>query len=446
MGFGPAIIQRPNLENRHIRTAFISSIIFGLLTGFIIFITAPLIASFFQMAEITPILRAVAFLFPIRGCGAVAESLATRAMRFRNLAMIEVTSYLVGFGLTGIILALTGFGVWALVAAHLMSSITSTLILLKIQPHSKRPKFERVAFQELLYFGGGITLSGLLTYVAMKGDNIVIGRWLGAEALGFYGRAYQLVIAPINLFGSVLDRVMFPSMAKIQDNPKRLVVAYRRGISLIGLLCVPTSVLGIVLAPELVLVLLGPAWTGIVLPLQILVVGMYFRASPKISHALARATGAVYNRAWRQGVYAFVVLVGTWLGQHWGIAGVAMAILITFIINYFLMAHLSLSLISLTWTDFFAAHIPAFILALFTLGEVWTIATWLREQAWDPIVILFTTAIAAGVTQLVLLFIAPHLFLGQDGKWMVKMLSEIIAEKVGHRSWVRQLMKRYANS
>ena len=99
-------------------------------------------------------------------------------------------------------------------------------------------------------------------------------------------------------------------------------------------------------------VVLGPEWNAVVLPLQILAVGMLFRTGCKISDSLVRATGAVYRRSWRQTVYAVVVLLGAWVGQQWGLEGVAVAILITLAVNFFLMAQLALCLCNLSWRTF----------------------------------------------------------------------------------------------
>ena len=103
----------------------------------------------------------------------------------------------------------------------------------------------------------------------------------------------------------------------------RLAAAYLRAVALIALLVLPLSAALILLAPEVVRVALGPRWGLAVAPFQILGIGMLFRTSYKMSDSIARSTGAVYRRAWRQVIYAALVVVGAWVGQHWGIAGVA---------------------------------------------------------------------------------------------------------------------------
>src|SRR5206468_5659579 len=119
-------------------------------------------------------------------------------------------------------------------------------------PPSRRLYIERQAFNDLAYFGGGFTVARLANYVAVYGDNVVTGRFLGAAALGYYGRAYSLMSAPAYAFGSVLDAVLFPAMARVQDDAARLAAAYRRGVALIAIVVLAPSATIILLAPEVI--------------------------------------------------------------------------------------------------------------------------------------------------------------------------------------------------
>src|SRR5207302_292544 len=150
---------------------------------------------------------------------------------------------------------------------------------------------------ELVRFGGGMMLAKLANYAAGQGDSAVVVRSLGAEALGLYGRAIQLMVMPAMYIGDVLDRVLFPGMARFQDDPKQLGLAYGRAVALIALVSLPVSAGLLVLAPEIVRVLLGPKWTGITAPLQIFAAAMLFRTSYKISDATVRAARAGPARA-----------------------------------------------------------------------------------------------------------------------------------------------------
>jgi PST family polysaccharide transporter len=424
-GIGPAIVQRPDLQPAHLRSGFALSLLLGVLLGAATWFAAPLAASFFQLDELIPILRTLAWIFPVQSLGVVAESLLQRELRFRCLAGLEIATAVFGYGGMGITLAVLGYGAWALVGAHMAQTLVKTLLLVLVRPHPARPVFDRRAYADLLYFGSGFTVGRFSNYAAGQGEHVVIGYCLGAVALGVYGRAYQLMAGPAIVFGNVLDRVLFPAMVHVQDQPQRLADAYRRGTALVALVILPLSVALVALAPEVVEVVLGPEWEAVVLPLQILGVGMLFRTGCKISDSLVRATGAVYRRGWRQTAYAILVIAAAWAGQWRGVEGVAVGILVTLAVNFFLMAHLSLRLLGMSWRAFAIAHLAGLALAIAVGAPVAATAVLLRAAGVPPIVVL-AVSVTAIVPALILAGCVPDIFLGADGKWMARKLRAFI--------------------
>ena len=424
MGLGLVIVQRAELTDEHVRTGFTLSALLGLLFAAGIWLAAPTIAGVFRMEGMTTVLRAMAVVFPVDSLSLVASALLQRELKFRTLAGISVAGYVFGYGVVGVTLALLGFGVWALVGAYLAQTLIVSLTLLVVQPHAKRPLLDRVALREMTYMGAGFSVAQVCNYVALKGDNAIVGRWLGAGALGLYTRAYGLMSMSVTIFGSAFDRVLFASLSKIQRERERLALAFRRGTALIALLILPTSAAAFVLAPELIHVLLGPKWAGVVAPFQILAAGMLFRTSYKVSASVARATGAVYRSAWRQAVYAAAVIAGALVGQFWGVAGVALGVLLALAVFFLLMAQLSVRLTSITWRDYLAAHLPAAFLTLVIGVETWTVATALRSAGALPAVVLLASVSVALVTFAVLVRLSPRLALGEDGLWALCRIAE----------------------
>lgn len=422
LGLGPALVQRPTLEPKHVQAAFTASVFFGLLVGAVIWLAAPVAAAFFRIGAVEPVLRALAWTFPLKGIAVVSESLLQRDLKFQWLANREVASYGLGYGLVGIVLAGTGAGVWALVGANMAQAALNTGLLVIARPPSVRLRIDRSALRELAVFGGGFTAAKVANHFALQGDNLVVGRWLGPAALGIYGRAYHLMAMPAALFGDVLDTVLFPAMAKLQGETQRLATAYRRGVSLVALVVLPASALLFVLAPEVIHLVLGPRWSSVIDPFQILALGMVFRTSYKMSDSLCRATGAVYRRAWRQGVYAFLVVGGAWVGQHWGVEYVAVGVLAALIINFLLMAQLSLSVSGMTWGEFLAAHAAPVRLAVTAGAVAWGAAAVLRQWDVPTLVRLVGAGGAALLCGTLLVWRLPHRFVGDDGLWMRELL------------------------
>src|SRR2546426_696852 len=118
LGLGPALVQRPDLEPRHVDTAFTASVLFGLALGGVLWAVAPAVAGFFRTPGVAPVMRALAWVFPLQGLGTTAESLARRDLQFRWLALLDAKAYGLGYGVVGVGLALPGWGVWAPVAGE----------------------------------------------------------------------------------------------------------------------------------------------------------------------------------------------------------------------------------------------------------------------------------------------------------------------------------------
>jgi O-antigen/teichoic acid export membrane protein len=426
LGLGPAIIQRPQLEPRHLSTGFTTSLVMGFVVGGVIWLAAPLAGQFMRMEGVTPVLRALAWVFPLNAIGSVSSSLLYRDLAFSWLAKLDVISYGLGYGAVGVVTALLGWGVWALVAGQIAQALVKSAVLLARSPPPRKLSIEPQAFKDLAYFGGGFSVARLANYAAVYGDNVVTGRFLGPAALGYYGRAYSLMSAPAYAFGTVLDAVLFPAMAKVQDDPPRLAVAYRRGVALIALVVLPISATLILLAPEVIRVALGPQWTSAVVPFQILGIGMLFRTSYKMSDSIARSTGAVYRRAWRQIMYAGLVVVGSWIGQHWGIVGVSWGALAALTINFIIMAALSLDVAQLTWGDFWRAHQPAVVLSLVSFPPVWAMTAAARALHLPSVVVLSLAALVLLCACCLSAWSVPAVFLGSDGRWMLATATSLL--------------------
>ena len=424
VGVGPAVLQFPRLEKRHIHTSFTLSLLLGLAMGGLIALLAEPLAQFYNMPNLVIVIRVLALDFPIRGTSVVAESLLRRAFKFQNFAAAAISSYLIGYGLVGIILALANFGVWALVGATLSQSLLKAILLVRLQPHSWGFKIDRQAAADLLNLGGGFTASRIFNYGATKGDYLVVGRMLGDELLGIYSRAYSLMYSYVNISANVISKVLFATMARVQDEPERLRRAYRRSLATMALYALPMSAFLAILAPEVILILLGPKWTDVVQPFQMLLFGMYFRAGYRVGGTVAKATGAVYDNAGRQVVYATLVIGGTWVAQRWGITAVAGAVVLALAVHFSLLSQLAMRLTNLSWHTFVSAHWPAVRLTMVVAVVTWPLAALLRGVNAPTLITLAVVSVVLLACLMILLHYIPKFILGKEGVWLLGTLLE----------------------
>ncbi len=373
LGMAPALIQRLELSDLHIQSSFIFSVLFGLSAGAVVFLSAPLLADGFSMPALKPVMQGMALLFPIKGLSITAEALIQRQMRFSEMTRVTIGTYLFGYAGVSIGLAAFGWGVWSLVWGQLAQTILMTMAYLWLARHSIATKLHGPSLRDLLGFGAGISLAQVGNYIAINVDNFVVGRFLGAGALGFYSRSYAFMMMATIMFGTVVDRALFPAMASIQDEADKLRGAYRQALGFVFATTLPLSGFMLIMAPQLIPFMLGPKWTAAIVPFQILIATLVCRTGYKMCDIVLRAKGAIFRGAWRQWLYAGEVLVGSYIGQFWGITGVAIAVALSIVIHFGTMLHLARKVTGLPWMAVFqvaAQNLPTTLLIVVVAGAV----------------------------------------------------------------------------
>jgi PST family polysaccharide transporter len=228
-----------------------------------------------------------------------------------------------------------------------------------------RPLLARQEAGQLLTFGTGGALNGAVSQIAYHGDNLVVGRLLGTQALGLYSRAFAVMMLPLGPVGSMLFAVLFPTLAKLRSEPRRFAQVYLTSVMLLTMAMAPVMAGMAVSAPHLVRGLYGDAWIGAVRPLQVFCFVGLFRIAASPAGAVTHAAGRVYAELWRQGVYAMWVVGGAVIGARWGITGVALGVASAILYKYVAIMSLTLRIIDAPWSRLLGAHAPGLWLAGF---------------------------------------------------------------------------------
>lgn len=427
VGVGMALVQRREVERGHIEASFGFSVLFALALSAAIFAGAGLIADLYDIPESAPLIRALSVMFLMRGIASTSSFLCQREMSFRALAVIDFTGYAAG-SVVSIALAFSGVGAWSLVVGYLVEAAVGSAGLLAVRPPPLRFRIRWAPLRDLLGFGGGQTAAGIANYFANQGDYIVVGRTLDAAMLGFYTRAYELIRYPSLIFNNVFGTVFFSSFSKLQDDPDRLGLAFRRVLFVNAVLLLPASAGVIVLAPEAIRLLMGPGWDAVVLPLQIMAVSMLFRTSYKAGGIVARSSGDVFHIAAWQVVYAVVVTVGAMVTVRWGMSGVACSTALAVALHFMALTRLALRRVSIGWGDVLAAHVPGLAAAGLAVAGSWPVAALLRQEGAGaaPVVVAGTIAGALGPLALFLIALRRR---HPDWVWVWQTVRQVGAKK-----------------
>lgn len=322
-GLSVASVQQQVLTHEQASTLFWINV--GLGTGLTIVVAAagPLLVTFYNEPRLFHVTIASASVFLFNSVAVQHRALLNRAMRFTANVKIEVISLGIG-ACAGIILAALGFGYWALVGQAISSAAASAAGAWIAMPwRPGRPK-SNSGVRSMVRFGGTVTLNSLVVYLAYNTEKILLGRVWGAEALGLYGRAYQLANLPVQQLTGAASSVVFPVLSRMQSDVQRLNRTFLKSYSVIVALTIPAVLSCALFADEIISVLLGGKWAGTAVVLRLLAPTVLVFALVNPFSPFLRATGRVGRSLKTALLIAPVVALGIIAGLRHGPAGVAM--------------------------------------------------------------------------------------------------------------------------
>lgn len=381
LGLGPALVQKKDLRSDHLSTAVTVSLLSGCALMLVTMAAAPLIAGFYHDARVVSVTMALALAFPLNSLGVVPLNLLHRRMDFRRLALIEMLS-VVAAGGVAVALAARGLGVWSLVGQTLVSALGSSLLGWLVVHQRPTLSFHRAAFDDLFRFSAPVVGSNLLTYCARNFDNLLIGRFLGATALGYYALAYRLMLYPVQNISWVVGRVLFPAFSHLQQDKARVREGYLRSIRFLSLVTFPLMAGMAVMASELVGVIYGPQWDRAIGLVRILsLVGALQSIGTTIGPiCLSQGRSDVLFR-WNL-LSVPVVCLAFAVGLRWDIEGVAVAYASASLALWYISHAMTNRLINLPMAEFLRALVPPALAATLMAGFVGVVKPAVVAPGW----------------------------------------------------------------
>jgi O-antigen/teichoic acid export membrane protein len=353
-GLGPALIQAPQVDDDTLRRIFGAVILIDTGLCALQFAAAPAIAFFFAEDRLIPIIRVLALQFLLMIFTVIPTALLSRRLSFKGQSMIGLASA-VGASLTSLVLALAGYGVWALVASTLVAGLCNAVALNVVQPYLERPSFSLKGMRRFMVLGGQVTAARVLSFAYSQADVFIGGRVLGKDLLGFYSVSLHLASLPVQRISGVVNQIAFPAFAQASQDPKTVPLHMLKGVRMLSLLSFPVLWGISSVAPEFVAVLLGPRWQAAVGPLQLLPLVMPITIlSPFLNTAfqgIGRAGVVVRNML----TASIIMPVLFWAGTHWGVMGLSAAWLVGFPLVFLVNLRRMLPLVSLRLADVLAA-------------------------------------------------------------------------------------------
>ena len=326
-GIPAAIIQKKDVDEGHLSSGFWVNLAEGFILSLLFLALAPLIAWFYNEKDLISIIIVLSPIFLIASFGMIQMGIFSKRLDFRRLAFLEITAVAVS-GSVAVALAYADYGVWSLVIQIFLFSFILALLLWLTCEWKPKFIFNWDKAKELLSFGLNLTGFNIVNYFNRNLDNLLIGRFLGAESLGFYDLAYKIFLFPISNISYVIGRVMFPALSEIQEDKERVRINYIKACRYISSVSFPVMIGIMVTAPLLVRVVFGPQWEESIFIVQVLAIVGLLQSLTTTMGWLYQSQGRT-DVLFRWGILAIVVYgIAFAIGLHWGINGVAVAYVI----------------------------------------------------------------------------------------------------------------------
>jgi O-antigen/teichoic acid export membrane protein len=369
--------------------------------GTLIFLGDALERAFFTPG-LASLLLAISCVLVFDAFAVVPEAGLLSYQQFKAVALIELWSSIVGAAAIAILIAvLFHGGAWALVSGVVAHSLIRCIATWVRWGQAMPIGAPWRGLSNIASYCGGVAATQLGNYAALQGDTLIIGRLLGTELLGVYGRAYQLMAVPATTFSSVIDRVLYPVFCRSRDHKRFFRRQLVRALSVLALVLMPATCFFVAIAPELISLLLGTGWLTAVVPFQILVIALYFRAAYRIGESALRALGLVYKAAARQWIYTGLVTIGAFVGCTWGIEGAALGVAVAIVLNCLSVLVTVARAINLSLRRLIKAHIAGAATAVLVTVLTWTIIAVSREYfSNDAVIVLLGFMAVAAVAAL----------------------------------------------
>ena len=354
LGFGSAIVQKGDVDQQTLSGVFWFTLILSIILTIVIYVSAPLIASFFNLEKVTPIIQLLSICFFAGSLRVVPANLILKNLEFDKSAKIGFVSSLLT-GLITLLLAMRGYGVYSLVYSYIFNQFFTNFLVYYYNPWHPSFVFQWSKVRGLLWFGLRFTGSRTMAFFHKKSDIFIAGKILGGDMLGCYSMAFKLSKMPTQKISAVVNQVCFPVFSRLKDDIGQLKRYLLKITTFTAIVTFPMFTIGILLAEDLFIQILTEKWRMSIIPFRILCFIAIMQSVLTITRQAFIALGKI-NFILKVNILSlFVYPTAFYLGSFYGINGIAISWLCTYpLIALFSMVYI-FRVLELKWIEYIKA-------------------------------------------------------------------------------------------
>ncbi len=414
-GLTNSLIRTQHPDDADFSTVFYFNLVTSILVYFLLVLVAPWIAIFFNMPELTRIIRVYALSLPIGAFSSVQQTLFTKKMDFKTQLKIQLPSLLIG-GTTGIILAYSGFRVWSLVIMALLQTLLSSVQFWFYSSWRPQKIFDKEKFRFHFDFGYKLALSGLIDTIFQNIYTIVIGKIYTAAPLGYYNKANSMQQMPAINISSALNKVTYPLFSKIQEDNIQLRYIYSQIMKIVIFIITPLIVIMGVLGIPLFRFLFTEKWLPAVPYFRILCIAgvLYPIHSYNLNILKTKGRSDLFLKL--EIIKKIITVITLLFTYRLGIIGLLWGKVATSFVALFINCHYSGKFLNYSVWDQFKDLAPSVFLSIFMGAFLWVFDTHMMIASRDFIRLFVGSGIG------VILYISTAYFIKFDELKLIKDL------------------------
>lgn len=406
-GFASTLIQRKEVDQKDLSSMFYASLGISIILYLILFFSAPYIQRFFGSGydSLSSILRVMGLQIPFSAFKAIQQAIVSRELIFKKFFFATLGGKFAS-GAIGIIMALKGLGAWALAGQSLSCVIVDTLILSIIVSWRPIWYFSWTRVKPMLVFGANLVAAGLVDTIYNKLRSFVIGNKYSPADLGYYDQGDKFPALLMVTINSSLNTVLFPVLSKLQGDKKEMMQACQRSIKTSTFILFPALAILALISDDLISLLLTDKWQPSVIYAQIFCAIYSFYPIYGINLQAIKAIGkgkAFFILEFSKKISGIVCLI---LGIPYGVMGIAISLLISTVINYFINGFAAKIVLDYSWKNQILDILPNVVANIVMIVTV----ALLPRFASHFVNILYLTTVALAVYVLVCVVIKNENF------------------------------------
>lgn len=390
------------------------------LTVGLVEVFAPIIGEWFQNPQVADALRVMVLILVAPVFSAAALARLSRDLRAKDVALADLAANATGVGLVTIPLAVADFGFWALAYGAVAQIFLRTVILCVLARQPLGLGVDLHAIADVVRRSAGFMLNILLTRLETDTPHWIVGRYLATADLGLFSRANSLMSYPAGLFYAIVDRVIFPAVALVQNQAERLREGALDAVRVTAVVGVSVTAALFFLGGDLIRIVLGPNWEGAVAPFQILCLATYFKLASRLNWIILRGLGRTYGLAVVQAVLLIITAIVCFLATQWGLRGVAAAVTAMICVTYLASGVLAMRAANISIPAWISAHAQSLASGVLVAAVLAPLVAFLDAKNAPPIVVVACGIAALPPVGALAVWLAPQVFLGQAGMTVLR--------------------------